>query len=400
MALHVKRAVTDQGMARLRHEAEVLDTVRHPGVAELVELVEDAHAVELRVSAIPGPSLAEADPLGVEEIAGVMAAVTATLADVHALGYVHGAVEASHVVLAPDGRPVLCSFGSATRIDAGADPATDVRAVGAVIVALLDALPDDGGRPGRHLASIARNAVDSPPPASVLAATLAARIAGSRLPGAISDADTARPAALADLLHRPHRRRRIPVRALLVVGAVVVVVVAGVSVSVPRVPHRSIDPPRTRGTVVAASPTTTTIAPPPVPVRVWPTSTTTSMVAPTSDGSLVHDGQRWVVGEPGDIVVTGDWGCTGEQTVALMRPSTGAVYGFPDWPDGDHEIAATSLGTVDGATALHAADRDGDGCDDLVVTRREGDPVVLSPSRTAPTAPTRSASPAPAGHRA
>ena len=373
MSVHTKRAVTDAGMVRLRHEAAILESVRHPGVVDLVDFTASDDRAELRVAAIAGPSLAEADPLSVEEIAGVMAAVTATLADLHALGVVHRAVEPGHVVLAPDGQPVLCGFGSAARVEDGADPARDVRAVGETISALLATLADDGGRSGRHLASIARHAVESVPPASVLAAQLAARIEGSRLPGAPAVRERARPVALGELLRAPRRRRLRPrLRHLMVVSFFVVVAAIGTRAVVPT---GGAEPPLIAAPATTrVRPSTTTTSAPAAPVRVWPTSTSTSSTTTTT--ALVHGGHRWDVGEPGDVVVTGDWNCTGVDTVALLRPSTGVVYVFPDWND---DAVPATLGTVDGATALAAADRDGDGCDDVVVTRHDGDPVVLQP---------------------
>lgn len=75
--------------------------------------------------------------------------------------------------------------------------------------------------------------------------------------------------------------------------------------------------------------------------------------------------------------MTGDWGCRGRTTVALVRPATGGVYVLDRWPDGDEQMQAVRVATVDGATRVHAADPDGDGCTDLVVERVDGAPVVL-----------------------
>ena len=88
---------------------------------------------------------------------------------------------------------------------------------------------------------------------------------------------------------------------------------------------------------------------------------------------------RWEVGAPGDLVTLGDWDCDGSKTLALLRPSTGAVYAFLDWATGDRDTTADSLGVVDGANAISTEDADGDGCDDLVVHRVAGEPVTLRP---------------------
>ncbi|HVL28604.1 MAG TPA: hypothetical protein VM390_10685, partial [Acidimicrobiales bacterium] len=138
-----KRADGPDEAARLRREADLLEVAAHPGLVELVGLGDGAE-VELRTVWVGGPSLAAADPLDVEEVAGVVAATASTLADLHAVGLVHGAVEPSHVVLDEDGRPVLCGLGSGglagEQGGAGAgvlDPSADVAGLGAVLRFLL-----------------------------------------------------------------------------------------------------------------------------------------------------------------------------------------------------------------------------------------------------------------------
>src|SRR4051794_30648783 len=110
-----KRAVDAEGVARLRREADVLVAARHPGVVELVGLdVDGDHAVLATVDV--GPSLAEAGDLSADRVAELVAAVATTVADLHRLGLVHGAIEPAHVLLAADGRPVLCSLGRGGRV--------------------------------------------------------------------------------------------------------------------------------------------------------------------------------------------------------------------------------------------------------------------------------------------
>ena len=62
---------------------------------------------------VEGPTLAAPLALTVAEVAGLAGALAATLGDLHDLGIVHGAVVPEHVIVSPDGRPVLCGFGSA-----------------------------------------------------------------------------------------------------------------------------------------------------------------------------------------------------------------------------------------------------------------------------------------------
>ena len=170
------------GGERIRAEAELLTAARHPGVVELVGLEGSTDRPVLVTVLVDGPTLAAPLALTVEEVAGVVGAVAATLADLHELGIVHGAVLPEHVLLGPDGRPVLCGFGSAGRVgeDDELDPSTDVAALGRLLRRLATG-PD--ARPLRRLAEAAT--ADDPaarPSAGELAAELAEAVPGARLP--------------------------------------------------------------------------------------------------------------------------------------------------------------------------------------------------------------------------
>ena len=121
-------------------EAATLAAARHPGVVELVGSDDGV----LRTTMIEGAhTLAEVGPLTPDEVAGVLASVASTLADLHERGVVHGGIEPSHVLLGPAGRPVLCSLGR------GGEPEADVAAVGLLARRLLDAgRPDPAPGPG------------------------------------------------------------------------------------------------------------------------------------------------------------------------------------------------------------------------------------------------------------
>ena len=115
---------------------------RHPTRAwSSVRGVEgDADRPVLVTTLVPGPTLAAPLALTVEEVAGVAEALAATLADLHDMGIVHGAVTPEHVLVGPDGRPVLCGFGSAGRIgetapggDRELHPSADVAALGRLL---------------------------------------------------------------------------------------------------------------------------------------------------------------------------------------------------------------------------------------------------------------------------
>lgn len=314
------------GVARLRHEAEVLEAARHPGVVELLDVRFDGGSASLRLAAAAGPSLDRCPALTGDEAAGIVAAVAATVADLHAAGIVHRAIEAAHVVLDGDGRPLLCGFADAVVVGAAADEAgeardadaaVDVAALGALLLALAGAAPAAAGRPdpgAEALAAIARWA-SSPDPASRpsagdLAAAIAARVPAARLPrpadlAARGQQDGGDGAVLGRLLERAPaaggdeerrgeqdarggRRRAAPVAAVRVAAAVVALAgfASGMSGGppAPAPPVTASDTPSSSTTSVASTAAAKRVR----ATRVWPgpPSSTTTPTTTAGDASL------------------------------------------------------------------------------------------------------------------
>jgi hypothetical protein len=121
------------------------------------------------------------------------------------------------------------------------------------------------------------------------------------------------------------------------------------------------DPPAPATTVTATTPTAG---------RLWPPG---DAGTPT----VVAGGHRFEVGRPGDVVAVADWRRDGSATVAVLRPGTGEVAVFADWPDEGEEASATVVSTFQGATALRAGSRCGEG----VVSAGDGTTHVV---RTTP----------------
>ena len=173
--------------ASIRRQAELLTIARHPGVVELIGLEGSADRPVLVTRRVVGPTLATPEVRAAEEVAGLARALASTLADLHDLGIVHGSVAAEHVLVAEDGRPVLCGFGAAGRIgeavpggDDELHPADDVAALGRLLRRLAT------GPDARMLRRIAEAATvadpGSRPSARELAAQIASAMPGARLP--------------------------------------------------------------------------------------------------------------------------------------------------------------------------------------------------------------------------
>ena len=142
----VKREDSADGRSRLGHEADMLCLAKHPGVVEILDFVDDG-AAELTTAWVDARCADELGSIDLREVAGLVAAVAHTLADLHQLGIVHGRLTADHVLVLGDGRPVLCglSRGTATALAGGQpdspsgqlDPDVDVAALGRLLSRLV-----------------------------------------------------------------------------------------------------------------------------------------------------------------------------------------------------------------------------------------------------------------------
>lgn len=328
------------------------------------------------------------------------------------------------------------AFVDPTRADAVVlDPSADVFGVGALILFLLartDGRARSAGGEALRAAAQRATAPDalSRPTARQLADAVHDAVTSPRLPcqrGADAAAATSRPDPV-DVRHplegwrqalgspRPVAPRR-PLRlaaagafaAVSVVGALAVVVQARPAAS----PSRSVAAPATTvaapTTAVAPAITTAvapaTNAPPTTAVAVAVArprpapagcETTAGPLAADVDGDgcpenlrfgggvVVAGALRWSVGETGDEFAVGDWACSGARSLAVLRPRTGEVFAFATWAAPGRDVDAPLIGTVAGGRALRAADLDGDGCNELVVERAAGAPVVMRAPRTRP----------------
>jgi hypothetical protein len=313
------------------------------------------------------------------ETAWLARAAAGELAAIHAQGRAHGAVDADHLAFDGD---ALCLIPGPE--DAGASPADDVRALGRLMEELLAAGPRPGVappssptglwrrlahrfhrlRPGRArlldrpgpaqaLSELARLACapegTEPPTAAALAALIAVRVPASRPPGRQPPPPVPPPWRAAAALSGAARLKAAWHRALAVVPLVALLATAAwLAVSLRHRSARPLDEPA------------------PAPPR-----------PEQAEGVLAAAGSRYSIGEPGDVVMAGDWLCRGSPLPALLRPATGEVFLFDRWAGPGDDVPGRQVGQVPGATGLAPADGPDGRCPTLTAVTLDGPPVPV-----------------------
>jgi hypothetical protein len=327
----VKTAEGDAA-ARLRTEARVLQALDHPGLVQVVEVIDTDGEVTMRTAFAGADTWATRPPEGAVERAAGIAAVAATLADLHARGVTHGALEAGHVIRGDHDRPVLCGL-SRTRGDEAADRQADLAALAELIDA--PALPD--GPRAAGLAALANRirsgrcqATDVVEQANRIAAETGSRLSvGRRMP------------------------RPLLVMATIAAAAATTMAVAA---ALPRLARTPNTPPALTAATSeppTALPTATGTAEPP-PATAEPAAADTTADSPSPGAVIDHGGRRYRIGQEGDVVVVGDWDCDGTPTPAVLRPATGDIAVFDRWPEPDASVRSLSAWVVDDAHDLTA----------------------------------------------
>lgn len=410
---------------RIAAEAAFLAQAPLPGVVEYVS----HDGSSLRTVRVDGhPLSASPTPFDCGEIAGLGAAVASILADLHDRGLAHGSLNADHVIISDSGAPVLCSLGRP------GSPDGDVGALGGLLLDLVNArvkpAPADAcrdlrgllttptwrwrrnGGPGvdgpnkqeRALREVAeRCRSDAPRPAArAVAVALRDRVLDCRLPGAPRLETTGRPTAVPVLrAARPAPRpggsvRTLSRRATTVAAVALAPPLLFAAVASARSNAR-VRPTPAPATVPSPNPPAAARAPSPstrAPTRVWPLPACPPVTAalhadvngdgcdePLShrDGVLEGAGIRFAVGTRSDVVATGDWGCSGTSTLALLRPSTGEVFVFDAWAGVASPLPARRVAVHRGAQRLVQTAPGPDGCPGLAVGGADGglSPVAL-----------------------
>lgn len=125
VALKLLRPCDDAtATARLRDEAVIASSLRHPGIARVWDYGEAEVDGDVRpylaMELVEGMTLREVlrgGPLSPDNVLRLIAQVAEALAHAHAAGVVHRDVKPGNIILTPDGRAVLLDFGIARRAD-------------------------------------------------------------------------------------------------------------------------------------------------------------------------------------------------------------------------------------------------------------------------------------------
>jgi hypothetical protein len=430
----VKTATGADDVARLRLEAERFERAAHPGLVAVVgpatggvdearadrgvddgtnESAEGRASVEIRTRFAGDPVTHWSGSVGA--VAGLGAAVAATLADLHDIGVVHGRLDATHILVGDDGRPRLCGLSH----PGGAAPHDDVAALGLVLGEVLErATPGPRSWPWhgrssaahrRELEQVLARASDPVPSrrpnARLLASSILSAVPGAELPVTGSPFPGPEPAyvppdeELLDLVFTheltdderwaqafgddpsepagaagpdpPPVRDGGGSRARLAAGsgAVAVAAIAAGVVFVGGWGSRgSAAPP---DAVRASSPAGHAGC----PVAAAPAADVDGDGCPEAlvveGGSVRAGAARWTLGQPGDLIAVGDWECDGRAAPALLRPATGDVFVFPGWAAEGEPVTVEARDRLPGAVAIRG-EPTADGCDDLVVDLGSG----------------------------
>lgn len=324
-------AKTAHGRARslLRREAELLSALRGAPVTELVALREHDDRTDLVL--VDAGTVHLADPSGLSPVA-LQAAITsarAALEDLHAAGWSHGAVCGEHLVVDAEGRVRLCSLGSARPIDDDpAAPAEDLDRLRALVDRLADHRDPNWSR---------------------------ARVRDWRR----------RHAAVA-----AGARPRVSPAALGLLGGIAAIGAASLLLGNPAASTMEAPVTTTPAAAAAAAPSRAAVP-------------TGPAVAAVDTNQLRLDGRTYRAGRPGDVVALDDHACTGRPRVLLLRPSTGQVFGFEDWPEPGRPATARLLTLAPGARRLETTTRDG--CSTARLVHADGSSSEVPPPPPDPT---------------
>lgn len=380
--LVVKTARPGGHAERLRREAKVLLAATHPGVVVLVSATDSVDGESTLTTRYVGGGTAAAG-LPLDDVVTLARSLTATLADLHDSGLVHGRIEADHILVDPEGEAVLCGLADARLADEpGPGPlaSDDVGAVGRLLAWLVEATP---GAAAEALRTVAERAMadgaNRPSMRSLATMLQTVALAHGRRPSAHRQVP---PPRILPARKGRVRRWRLPARSTLVAGGLALAMTTAAAVLVVayrNAPSPEEGQPAAARTAAGGPGTSADLSCPPVPTGRAADVDGDGCEEPiqVSAGVVEVAGDRWQIGEPTDLAVVADWDCDGAATPVVIRPATGEVWLFPTWAGPTEGVVGHAVGRVRDPVDASAVDADGDGCPELAVIDVNGVEQVL-----------------------
>lgn len=122
LSLHGTPEELEKARVRIRREAEVLRSLHHPAIVELLDVFDDGDDLVLVMDYLPGGNLAQrvgADgPLDADEVRRLGDRLLDGLAAAHRQGVVHRDIKPANVLFDAEGNALLADFGAAIHRDA------------------------------------------------------------------------------------------------------------------------------------------------------------------------------------------------------------------------------------------------------------------------------------------
>ena len=358
----VAKSATGRRRSELRREAELLGHLADRSVIELTALRESDDRTDMVTDDAGAHTLADPPAMTPEELIESLATAAEAVADLHAAGWAHGAICAEHLIIDDAGSITLCSLGSAAMHEAdGAAIGEDLLQLRAVIDAGLARRDHDRPlvqrRRWRQLTHRARRRLEDRRPGSDRRPHSARDLAESLRS---VDVSHRRPAAT-PRTRQPARLTRTPATLVAAAAFVGVSALMWTTASSP-VGVASAQPSPRRATAGPYSQSTTTAAPTTVTAP-----TTTSAPTPASAehppeelavaGNEIRVGDvTYRAGADGDRLALADPDCTGTSRVLLLRPSTGQLFEFSEWPSTGRPARAHLRSLHPGAVDLEIID--------------------------------------------
>ncbi len=282
-------AESDHEHRRMEQFARESGRFSHPGVSAILATAEPDGRASITIEQPGDATLADYPLVATQAVVLVFAGLAATVSDLHRAGVAHGDITPGTVAIDPSQRPILL-LGEPRNF--GDDPNDDLRALGYLLLDLVESLPDpeSSSRMADHLSGLAGELIDGDLDDDALAARLV-------------DLERRRRPSLPASRPRMSRRTRGVVFALLILAAVTWQWQPG------------------RG-----APAGRTVA--------------TSGPAQPGPATFEFEGRPYEVGAVGDIVAVADWACSGDVVPIVLRPSSGEVFVWPDWQSGSVPAAA------------------------------------------------------------